>query len=503
MGEQSASLSLPSRERGSKLDVGKLDAQAVGRRSLHGSVDRNASSRRWPIADMPVAPFTGAWIETLGLPASHHGSVDRLGCCARRIKGKGRSLHGSVDRNSKSGILASCRAGSLPSRERGSKHSHGLDQPIGFRVAPFTGAWIETRPPSGRNRPAPGRSLHGSVDRNSQPSKAATTPLVAPFTGAWIETSWKPRNSVAVMVAPFTGAWIETRITGDKRPSASVAPFTGAWIETSSSATETRCDRSLVAPFTGAWIETTRPMPFATSPARRSLHGSVDRNPSPPRPDLRRHGRSLHGSVDRNLPSAARRRRCRCRSLHGSVDRNFAVVSIRASQMSRSLHGSVDRNTGEDDEKMTLVVAPFTGAWIETGFTSSRALLTVSSLPSRERGSKLTSYGTSRIACPSLPSRERGSKLLDAYGTGGGERVAPFTGAWIETRRVSRLAGTRCGRSLHGSVDRNIFPARLLRGTRPSLPSRERGSKLDQRDGALDLAAVAPFTGAWIETDSR
>ena len=33
---------------------------------------------------------------------------------------------------------------------------------------------------------------------------------VAPFTGAWIETS--PRNKYAVphAVAPFTGAWIET-----------------------------------------------------------------------------------------------------------------------------------------------------------------------------------------------------------------------------------------------------------------------------------------------------
>ena len=38
---------------------------------------------------------------------------------------------------------------------------------------------------------------------------------VAPFTGAWIETDSLRGVSSATMVAPFTGAWIETRlITG-------------------------------------------------------------------------------------------------------------------------------------------------------------------------------------------------------------------------------------------------------------------------------------------------
>jgi len=54
----------------------------------------------------PVAPFTGAWIETLG------------------------SVGGSLE----------------------------------LHVAPFTGAWIETRKPSGANAGLLRRPLHGGVD---------------------------------------------------------------------------------------------------------------------------------------------------------------------------------------------------------------------------------------------------------------------------------------------------------------------------------------------------
>ncbi len=37
---------------------------------------------------------------------------------------------------------------------------------------------------------------------------------VAPFTGAWIETYSKGRRSNIELVAPFTGAWIETANSG-------------------------------------------------------------------------------------------------------------------------------------------------------------------------------------------------------------------------------------------------------------------------------------------------
>ncbi len=55
---------------------------------------------------------------------------------------------------------------------------------------------------------------------------------VAPFTGAWIETRRKDLAAPVSRVAPFTGAWIETRNLRELARSTGVAPFTGAWIET-------------------------------------------------------------------------------------------------------------------------------------------------------------------------------------------------------------------------------------------------------------------------------
>ena len=68
-----------------------------------------------------------------------------------------------------------------------------------FRVAPVTGAWIET----------------------IQPSIRSLSDQVAPVTGAWIETSEGVRAGKAADVAPVTGAWIETPT---KRREASTSP---------------------------------------------------------------------------------------------------------------------------------------------------------------------------------------------------------------------------------------------------------------------------------------
>jgi len=76
-------------------------------------------------------------------------------------------------------------------------------------VAPFTGAWIETRnstrlPEGWMSRPSRARGL----------KRAGFGPLtrvvVAPFTGAWIETGCVTSATAYTEVAPFTGAWIET-----------------------------------------------------------------------------------------------------------------------------------------------------------------------------------------------------------------------------------------------------------------------------------------------------
>ncbi len=55
---------------------------------------------------------------------------------------------------------------------------------------------------------------------------------VAPFTGAWIETKSIDQAYKTGRVAPFTGAWIETAVRWNYPADGLVAPFTGAWIET-------------------------------------------------------------------------------------------------------------------------------------------------------------------------------------------------------------------------------------------------------------------------------
>ena len=99
--------------------------------------------------------------------------------------------------------------------------------------------------------------------------------------------------------------------------------------------------------------------------------------------------------------------------------------------------------------------------------------------PSRVRGLKSAkAIDSAAAAAKSHPSRVRGLKSATMKVIKGSNRVAPFTGAWIEMR------------SHH-------VPSA---GSLPSHPSRVRGLKLsvlwcDSGAGRR----VAPFTGAWIE----
>ena len=63
------------------------------------------------------------------------------------------------------------------------------------------------------------------------PEYPANQYRVAPFTGAWIEIKIVNRDDQGIVVAPFTGAWIEICMILFNRSHISVAPFTGAWIE--------------------------------------------------------------------------------------------------------------------------------------------------------------------------------------------------------------------------------------------------------------------------------
>jgi hypothetical protein len=59
------------------------------------------------------------------------------------------------------------------------------------------------------------------------------TQKVAPITGAWVETLTRSSTLAVRAVAPITGAWVETTTSSASLLMACVAPLTGAWVETS------------------------------------------------------------------------------------------------------------------------------------------------------------------------------------------------------------------------------------------------------------------------------
>ena len=118
---------------------------------------------------------------------------------------------------------------------------------------------------------------------------------VAPFTGAWIEIFMVPQAGAVVVVAPFTGAWIEMVCLDVDAAYAGVAPFTGAWIE--------------ITFFQGSIIpqpslpSRERGLKCPTSPRRSALSMSLpsrERGLKYAENNLVHlpHRRSLHGSVD-------------------------------------------------------------------------------------------------------------------------------------------------------------------------------------------------------------
>src|SRR5258708_27082071 len=77
----------------------------------------------------------------------------------------------------------------------------------------------------------------------------------------------------------------------------------------------------------------------------------------------------------------------------------------------------------------------------------------------------------------SAPSRGGGS---EERWQGRGEerqRVASFTGAWIETSVMTAMPPSACSRLLHGGVDRNKLFGDSVLMAHESPPSRGRGPK--------------------------
>ena len=347
---------------------------------------------------------------------------------------RGRPLHGGADRNCYGVALALGDSGSPPSRGRGSKRSIG-NYKSAQGVAPFTGARIETsragssthephRRPlhGGADRNAPwrhgrtglsGRPLHGGADRNSTAPLPPPHLWVAPFTGARIETRLPPPSRMRWRVAPFTGARIETVAEMASLFQPGVAPFTGARIETPKARRSTRL-RFRSPPSRGRGSKLQRCRNCRLGRAGRPLHGGADRNPSA----------RLPHALPRSPPSRGR----------GSKD----ARAVRHQPQCRPLHGGADRNVYMLAHYRVTVVAPFTGARIETSHGSS-------SLDHQP----VAPFTGARIETTS----SRGRKDF---------QVAPFTGARIETSFKSSRSSSSGGRPLHGGADRNHHIVQVL-----------------------------------------
>ena len=191
-----------------------------------------------------------------------------------------------------------------------------------WRVAPFTGAWIENwwrRAFSlaiSASHPSRVRGLKITSNK-----KKVLNYVVAPFTGAWIE---KLRHSSYIysfyIVAPFTGAWIENVqevVNVVKKAGSHPSRVRGL----KSHHLYQRQSPYIVAPFTGAWIENTTDGTITLN--RLKSHPSRVRG-------LKTDGSSQPLGLQESHPSRVRGLKCR------------SMRSLKISTSSRTLHGCVD-----------------------------------------------------------------------------------------------------------------------------------------------------------------
>ena len=471
----------------------------------------------------PVAPHAGAWIETAkggsaSIPttvAPHAGAWIETPTGPRHPPAPCRSPRGSVDRNTQANDIAARLASRSP---RGSvdRNPSNLWSTLPAKVAPHAGAWIETNsltsssssqrslptrergskhsPRVGRHE-ADSRSPRGSVDRNAISYPVNLEPVVAPHAGAWIETDGNDTNSYAATVAPHAGAWIETQ----SRPwTASRKQSLPTWERGS----KPRRTSPILAPALS--------LPTWERGSKRAWTARW----------VARSSRSPRGSVDRNANLASDETRLRRRSPRGSVDRNFGSDGM-IGQGRVAPHVGAWIETARIGGDVKMLVAPHVGAWIETG-SCGWAARRPWSLPTWERGSKRTRS----LRQADRPGRSpRGSVDRNFAGTLNRRQpiVAPHVGAWIETARV-QLAHP--GHAVAPHVGAWIETMQVAAAGRhlASLPTWERGSKrkwdLDyhgrarrsprgsvdrNRPGRAAMRAtdVAPHVGAWIETSAR
>jgi len=97
---------------------------------------------------------------------------------------------------------------------------------------------------------------------------------VAPRTGAWIETNSPIYRRVNNQVAPRTGAWIETKKPKRKSKSLQSHPARVRGLKLGEKVFNDY--KRKVAPRTGAWIETSTDGETFSKSKSRTPHGCVD-----------------------------------------------------------------------------------------------------------------------------------------------------------------------------------------------------------------------------------
>ncbi len=127
--------------------------------------------------------------------------------------------------------------------------------------------------------------------------------------------------------------------------------------------------------------------------------------------------------------------------------------------------------------RISLVVAPFAGAWIEIPYINEWNLSSFMSHPSRVRGLKFVAMQAVENDVAVAPFAGAWIEIFVAGASFSHALVAPFAGAWIE-----------------------ILTSALKPGlVETSHPSRVRGLKSFTMDACRPSTIVAPFAGAWIE----